>query len=133
MHRIAAGCVLAIVCLAAGGGALAVTERGSGADDRLVGGKGADRLEGLGGDDLLVGGKGPDLLVGGKGNDRLRGGPGRDGFNMRKGVALAAHGRDRIDARDGGQDEINCGAGNDVAIVDFAENGVYDCEKVKEP
>ena len=38
---------------------------------------------------------------------------------MRDGVrARRRRGDDRIDARDGGEDEINCGAGNDVAIVD---------------
>ena len=55
---------------------------------------------------------------------------GRDSFNMRDGVQLAAPGDDTIDARDGGNDEINCGAGNDVAIVDAIEDGVYDCEVV---
>src|SRR6476619_1117019 len=83
--------------------------------------------------DKLVGGKGADVLIGGKGPDTLRGGPGRDGFNMRDGVQLAAPGRDKIDARDGGKDEINCGAGNDVAIVDATEDGVYDCEVVRQP
>lgn len=101
--------------------------------DRLVGTKGADRLKGLAGRDLLIGGAGRDLLIGGKGADVLRGGPGRDGFNMRAGVELAAPGRDRIDARDGGQDEINCGAGRDKAVVDAFEDGVYNCEKVIEP
>ena len=52
---------------------------------------------------------------------------------MRDGVQLAAPGDDAIYARDGGNDEINCGAGNDVAIVDASEDGVYDCEVVREP
>jgi Ca2+-binding RTX toxin-like protein len=101
--------------------------------DRLVGSKGADVLKGLAGNDTLVGGHGEDVLIGGKGNDKLRGGPGRDHFNMRDGVQLAAPGNDKIYARDGGKDEINCGTGNDVAIVDASEDGVYDCEVVREP
>ena len=92
-----------------------------------------DVLKGLSGHDLLSGGAGSDVLIGGRGPDTLRGGPGRDSFNMRKGVQLAARGRDIIHARDGGNDEINCGAGNDVAIVDPTEDGVYDCEVVREP
>ena len=128
------GCVVALACLAAAGAAPAVNEHGRKGADRLVGSRAADTLKGLGGRDTLIGGKGADVLIGGKGADLLRGGPGRDGFNMRDGVQLAAPGRDRIDARDGGQDEINCGAGaNDLAIVDAFENGVYDCEVVREP
>jgi hypothetical protein len=52
---------------------------------------------------------------------------------MRDGVELAAPGNDKIYARDGGNDEINCGAGNDVAIVDATEDAVIDCEVVREP
>lgn len=113
--------------------AAAVDDRPSQGPDRLVGSEGADRLKGLGGSDVLIGGAGNDVLIGGKGADVLRGGPGRDSLNMRAGVEVAAPGRDRIDARDGGQDEINCGAGRDRAIVDAFENGVYNCEKVIEP
>jgi Ca2+-binding RTX toxin-like protein len=101
--------------------------------DRLEGTPKADNLKGLGGNDVLIGGDGADVLIGGKGNDKLRGGPGRDGFNMRAGVELAAPGNDKIYARDGGNDEINCGAGNDIAVVDASEDGLYDCEVVREP
>ncbi len=45
----------------------------------------------------------------------------------------AALGDDVIDARDGEEDEINCGDGDDVAIVDASEEGVLDCEVVQEP
>ncbi len=51
----------------------------------------------------------------------------------KNGIERPAPGNDRIEARDGGNDEISCGAGNDVAIVDASEDGIYDCEKVKEP
>ena len=130
----AAGCLGLIACLALGGLAPAVTEHGDNGRDRLVGTRGDDTLKGLGGRDALIGGKGADVLIGGKGDDLLRGGPGRDGFNMQNGVQLAAPGRDKIDARDAGPDAINCGAGeDDVAIVDALEDGVYDCEVVREP
>jgi Ca2+-binding RTX toxin-like protein len=119
----------AVAALAAPEGTL----HGTSHADRLVGTKAANVLKGLGGNDTLVGGRGEDTLIGGKGNDKLRGGPGRDHFNMRDGVQTPAPGNDTIYARDGGKDEINCGDGNDVAIVDATEDGVYDCEEVREP
>ena len=109
------------------------TSNGTRKADRLEGTERADLLKGLAGNDLLIAGDGRDVLIGGKGKDKLRGGPRRDGFNMRDGVRLAAPGNDKIYARDGGNDEINCGAGNDIAIVDASEDGVYDCEVVREP
>ena len=66
-----------------------------------------------------------------KGPDTLAGGPGRDGFNMRHGAQMPAPGRDKIYARDGEPDEINCGAGDDVAYRRRVEDGVYDCENVR--
>jgi len=102
--------------------------------DRLVGRGAADRLRGGKGRDVVRGGMGHDVMRGGKGHDVLRGGKGRDGFEMRRGRALPAPGSDRILARDGRPDEINCGAGkDDIALVDAVEDGVYDCEKVVEP
>ena len=49
------------------------------------------------------------------------------------GVRRAGAGNDRILARDGKPDTIDCGPGRDVAIVDRKEDGVFDCEVVKEP
>lgn len=123
--------VVAVVCASVA--TAAGKPHGTKGDDRLMGTKGADVLKGFAGDDVLIGGDGPDVLIGGKGNDKLRGGPARDGFNMRNGVELAAPGNDKIFARDGGNDEINCGAGEDVAIVDATEDAVIDCEVVREP
>lgn len=124
--------VLALGCLLASA-ALGATRTGTKGADRLVGTKGGDVLDGRRGADLLVGGDGNDRLIGGRGRDVLRGGPGRDEFNMNAGVELPSPGADRIVARDGGPDEINCGSGRDVAIVDAEEDGVYDCEQVLEP
>ena len=124
----------AIFCaIAALAGAALVKSNGTKGADRLEGTERGDLLKGLAGNDVLVAGDGRDVLIGGKGNDKLRGGPRRDGFNMRDGVELAAPGNDKIFARDGGNDEINCGAGEDVAIVDATEDGVIDCEVVREP
>ena len=84
---------------------------------RLSGGDGDDVLTGGNGGDKLIGGAGDDRLVGGDGTDELSGGPGDD----------------VIDARDGTEDDIDCGDGNDTVIVDSTEDGVVDCETVDRP
>jgi hypothetical protein len=38
-----------------------------------------------------------------------------------------------IDARNGTQDTIYCGDGNDTVYVDAQEDGVFDCENVVGP
>jgi Ca2+-binding RTX toxin-like protein len=81
---------------------------GSNHADVLTGTRHRDRIDGRKGADRIVGGGAPDLLVGGKGPDVIR-------------------------ARDRHQDTVDCGPGKDVAVVDRAENGVYDCEHVRFP
>ena len=107
--------------------------RGLKGNDKLRGGSGDDQLKGSKGKDRLLAGGGADVLIGGKGNDTLNPGKGEDGVNMNDGVEMAAPGRDVIRARDGEPDQISCGDGNDKAIVDAEEEGVYDCETVVEP
>jgi hypothetical protein len=89
-------------------------------DDRvpnaLVGGGGDDRLLGGGGNDALDGGDGNDTLVGGAFNDTLIGGPGLDALDG-DGDTLYP-GNDRIEARDGVAESMNCGIGADTAIID---------------
>jgi hypothetical protein len=109
------------------------TLRGLAGDDKLTGGAGDDELKGSKGKDRLKGGGARDVLIGGKGKDRLDPGKGEDQVNMREGVELAAPGSDVIRARDGSLDQISCGDGNDKAIVDAEEEGVYDCERLVEP
>ena len=99
--------------------------------DRLLGGAGADRVIGGRGRDRALGGTGADRLLGGGGPDVLVGGRGPDQFNMRNGIQLGSPGDDVIRAHDGREDQIDCGAGDDIAYVDRAgEEGVYDCERV---
>jgi Ca2+-binding RTX toxin-like protein len=109
--------------------------RGTPRADRLFGRGGDDRLFGGRGNDRLYGGIGDDRLVDGAGNDKLYGGPGHDEFNTLDGqrVKGSGVGDDRIEARDGETDTIDCGPGQDVAVVDAAEEGVYDCETVVYP
>ena len=125
--------ITALACCALVALAGAVARNGSARADRLVGTKADDVLKGRGGNDVLIGGGGRDLLIGGGGPDTLRGDGGRDEFNLRDGVELPARGRDRIYARDGHPDSINCGAGRDLAVVDEVEDGVIECEVLREP
>jgi len=85
--------------------------------DTLVGTPRADRILGYGGDDWLRGLGGDDVLVGGAGKDVLSGGPGND----------------RIEARDGQQDRVFCGRGNDTVIADDEDRAFKDCENVQRP
>jgi len=118
----------------------------TGGADLISGGEGHDRLEGLGGDDELHGGGGNDLLlgddgyaatldgndrlygeggndalIGGQGNDVLDGGDGNDvllngiGPGVLSPTGVASTGG-QLDL-DGGNDQIDGGAGLDQAIL----------------
>jgi hypothetical protein len=91
--------------------------------DLLIGGPGNDGLAGRGGRDRLIGGRGPDRLNGGGGNDLLRAG---GGTNRLVGNA----GNDRLFSRNGLEDKVSCGRGNDRAVVDAEDNVLGDCEVV---
>jgi Ca2+-binding RTX toxin-like protein len=99
----------------------------------LDGGEGDDALDGRAQMDpairlFLLGGPGNDVLFGGAGADRLDGGSGLDRL-------FALGGQDLILARDGGPDTLDCGAGDDRAVVDSdpPDSVVIDCEKVARP
>ena len=124
--------VAGLACLALAGAAIAVKQGGAGADV-VHGTSRAETLKGRGGPDRLIGGPGDDVLLGGRGDDMIKGGSGYDSFNMKNGVEKPSPGDDLIKARDHNPDAINCGAGVDVAVVDGVEDGVYFCEKIKEP
>ena len=94
----------------------------------------ATSCKGCAGHDLLIGGAGR-----GRADRRQRARPaaradrGATASTCATASSSPPRGNDTIEARDGGNDEINCGDGNDVAIVDATEDGVYDCEVVREP
>lgn len=105
---------------------------GRGGDDCLNGGQGKDRLSGGTGKDKLVGGRGGDRLSGGAGKDVLRGNGGHDRLSGGAGKdrLLGGINRDVLNAKGGGRDVVNCGAGNhDLAIVDKRDR-VKACEVV---
>jgi len=89
--------------------------------DTVRGRGGDDVIDGANGNDTLDGGDGDDTIYGGGNDDRIVGGPGRDslsGEGSASGLFISQAGNDRIDARDGVQEQITCGLGADVAIVD---------------
>lgn len=99
---------------------------GTAGNDTAKGLGGADRISGGSGDDLIDGGYGDDVLSGGPGHDRLIGGPGTDSFS-------GGDGNDVIHARDGKVERVVCGAGRDVAEVDWLDIVHADCEDVRRP
>jgi Ca2+-binding RTX toxin-like protein len=113
--------------------------RGNGGADRLRGNNGNDNQGGGSGEDLVRGGLGDDVQTGGRGSDVVFSGPGADVSSGGPGnddvwglVAIDVTndgsttvdrlfgngGNDTIHARDGEADQISCGAGNDVALLD---------------
>lgn len=89
--------------------------RGTAAGEEICNRAGNDVIEGLGGADRLDGGWGRDTLVGGPGRDRLVGG----------------RGNDTILARDGERDTVECGWGDDRAVVDRLDRVLLGCERVE--
>ena len=115
--------------------------RGGPGNDKLFGGNGSDIfLRGETGNDLLDGGPGNDGLFGGSGNDTLKGGPGNDYLSggagndklsggSGKNRYFGRSGNDTINARNGNAELVNCGSGDDTAIVDRSDRTVG-CEQV---
>jgi len=87
----------------------------------VLGGGGGDMLRGTDGSERLAGFGGKDDLGGLVGDDELYGGPGRDAL-------LGGTGDDFIEAKDGEQDYLECGSGNDVVSVDLTDLVARDCE-----
>ena len=95
---------------------------GTSKGEYLAGGGHDDTIFGLGGNDTLLGGAGDDAIYGGAGNDVITGGSGADHL-------YGGPGSDTIYAVDGERDIIDCGPGNDRAVVDSVDK-VVDCEVV---
>jgi Ca2+-binding RTX toxin-like protein len=93
---------------------------GTGKSEYLAGGGHDDEILGNGGNDTILGGAGSDRIDGGAGNDIITGGSGADRL-------LGGNGSDTIRADDGERDIVDCGAGQDRAIVDSVDK-VTNCE-----
>jgi Ca2+-binding RTX toxin-like protein len=95
---------------------------GTSKTEYLAGGGHDDTIFGLGGNDTLLGGAGDDVIYGGAGNDIITGGAGADRL-------YGGPGSDTIYAVDDERDIIDCGPGNDRAVVDAVDKAV-NCEVV---
>jgi Ca2+-binding RTX toxin-like protein len=116
-------------------------------NDVMNGGKGADLLNGGGGDDVLRGEEGSEsigpsfvLIYGGGGNDELYGGKGSDTMDGAEGRDrhYGGEGDDLINAvfveGEGGRDArdlVDCGRGNDRAVVLPNDRVLGNCEDVE--
>jgi Ca2+-binding RTX toxin-like protein len=103
------------------------TVSGEGGNDKLVGHDHAEVIDGGPGDDIVEGGLNHDTLTGGPGKDTIFGDSTKDTCNFLS--CRIAFGNDVIQARDGEQDTIDCGVGDDRATVD-AIDVVANCEQV---
>ncbi|MGH2987317.1 MAG: alpha/beta fold hydrolase [Solirubrobacterales bacterium] len=97
---------------------------GTPGSDRISAKRGHDRLQGRRGDDCLRGGAGRDRISGGSGDDQIRGGRGEDRLRGRAGD-------DVIRARRGARDRIDCGPGDDVALVNAKRDRTRHCEALR--
>jgi Ca2+-binding RTX toxin-like protein len=96
----------------------------------MVGGEGNDLLLGGKGGDKIDAGPGNDVLAGGSGADILRGGPGDD---LVWATDFERNSTDVIDPSfiaAPGDNEIDCGDGNDMVVIDLADDRglVTNCE-----
>jgi Ca2+-binding RTX toxin-like protein len=94
------------------------------------------------GSDTVLGGDGDDKLAGFDGSDHLDGGPGDDKISAREfdfpllpgvDVVQGGLGNDTIQAADEVRDLIDCGPGDDTAVVDAGLDVVFGCERLKPP
>jgi hypothetical protein len=95
---------------------------GTSKSEYLAGGGHDDTIFGLGGNDTILGGAGDDVIYGGPGNDIITGGAGADRI-------YGGPGSDTIYAVDNERDTVDCGPGNDRAVVDAVDK-VVNCEVV---
>jgi hypothetical protein len=103
---------------------------GHGGNDKLIAGDYQDTIDG---------GPGNDAINAGFGNDTITGGPGQDTINADATTASCGwfsytckipFGNDVVDARDGEADSVDCGVGEDRAMVDPIDT-VTGCETVE--
>ena len=106
-----------------GGGPGRDTIDGGDGADTIRGGGGADRLNGGRGRDTIGGGAGADIINGGAGADIIQGGAGRD-------TVAAGAGDDIVRVwADGTPDTVDCGGGNDRAVIGSSDTAIS-CETV---
>ena len=97
---------------------------GTSVNDIMLGHSGNDNLIGKDGRDFLTGGTGADKLIGGEGDDSI--------YHSECGVGETGCFINVGRLPDGNKDTIDCGPGNDVAIINTSEDHdkAVNCEKV---
>src|SRR4051812_43702600 len=102
---------------------------GNGGNDKLTTGDYQDTLDGGPGNDVINGGFGNDVLTGGPGQDTILADATSASCGWFAYTCKIPFGNDVVNARDGEVDTIDCGVGEDRAIVD-AIDIVTNCETV---
>lgn len=113
--------IMATAMMLASGIAVAKNFQGDGKDNRLVGTSNNDTIAGSGGDDNVSGKGGMDRVYGNSGADKVSGGAGPDDVFGGKGAdkLFGNGGNDYINSADNrGGDAIDCGPGEDRAVID---------------
>jgi len=125
--------------MALSGAALAATKTcsenpclGTNGPDRLIGTDAKNEIRALAGPDYIAGKPSADDLYGNRGQDEVRAGNGRDRVFGGRGLdeLYGGGGNDTMNARDGYEDNVNCGLGTDTAYVDRRDRLNEDCENV---
>lgn len=102
---------------------------GNGGNDKLTTGDYQDTLDGGPGNDVINGGFGNDVLTGGPGQDTIFADATSASCGWYSYTCKIPFGNDVVNARDGEADTIDCGVGEDRAVVD-AIDVVANCETV---
>src|SRR3954468_15193898 len=102
---------------------------GNGGNDKLTAGDYQDNLDGGPGNDVLNAGFGNDVVTGGPGQDTLFADATSASCGWYSYTCKIPFGNDVVNARDGEADTIDCGVGQDRAVVD-AIDVVANCETV---
>jgi Ca2+-binding RTX toxin-like protein len=102
---------------------------GNGGNDKLTAGDYQDTLDGGPGNDVINGGFGNDVLTGGPGQDTILADATSASCGWYSYTCKIPFGNDVVNARDGEADTIDCGVGEDRAVVD-AIDIVTNCETV---
>jgi hypothetical protein len=103
---------------------------GRGGADDLRAGSGRETIDGGAGDDRVEGGFNHDVLTGGPGEDVIYGDSTSGNCGGYGQSCTIPFGNDTINARDGEADQVDCGPGNDRAVVDSLDTVAANCEIV---
>jgi hypothetical protein len=107
--------------------------RGTRKKDRLFGSIDGDEIRARGGNDRVNAQSGDDCVIAGSGRDRVKGWDGDDKLvgNAGNDRLKGGDGDDVVKARRGGKDRVNCGKGQDRAVVDKRDKVRRSCENVR--